>query len=100
MSLQVNTKAVEKAVGKKVKLATYSQVIRRACRNPQTIQPNLGYCYPAFSDEYPEGWDYCPRCGFAAKIEDRGVLGYWNRNPLKRLGFWIRKRISNGPVNA
>lgn len=30
------------------------------------------------------------RCGHAPKVEDRGVVAYYHRDPLKQLAAWLR----------
>lgn len=38
------------------------------------------------------GWCECPSCGRTAVVEDKGIVSYYHKNPLKRLWYKITGR--------
>ena len=53
-------------------------VIRCRCNNPTSHRNQV-----------------CPK----GKKEDLGIISYWNKNPLKRLSYWISRHIRFGDYN-
>lgn len=61
------------------KMASISAiVIRCGCSAEEKAKPNWHGAHGVV----------CPK---PSRIEDRGVVSYWHRNPLKRLGWSIRQ---------
>lgn len=62
----------ETAFGKAKEALISVVIIRCGCNNPAT---HIG--------------STCPK----GRIEDRGVVSYWHKNPFKRLNYWFKTKV-------